>query len=244
MSDFELKKCLPSELVIDSVDNHLYRIGLCLTTQHTIKRRKFIYKPIIIFIVLWIHIIKSISDILIEDNHWAVYLGTHYTRLLDIKIHFNIAFIFFIGISISSQIIWFNNYKNNIKPKFLKVFQMMSGFITPVSIGLTNHKQIIELIKRTRILFKIIRFNIDVVISIIGIFFCWIPYFLKCSLFETLIFGIPNSVLFTLLIHYCWNTILYHGIYSLLLFENKIRKYRKNHIKNENKYKKYYLFHI
>jgi len=49
MSDFDPKKCLPSELVIDSVDNHLYRIGLCLTTQHTIKRRKFIYKRLLFY---------------------------------------------------------------------------------------------------------------------------------------------------------------------------------------------------
>src|SRR5882724_10910013 len=217
MCDFDTKKCLPSELVIDSVDNHLYRIGLCLTTQHTIKRRKFIYKPVIVFISLIINLIKCIADVLIDDNKWAVYLGTLYTRLLDIRLHFNIGFILFLSISISSQIIWFYNYKNDIKPTFLKVFQMMSGFITPVSIGLTNRDQILALIRRTRILFKILIFNTYIVFTIMSLIFCLMPYIIKCTLFEILIFGIPNTLFFTLIVHYVFNTILFHGIYLYIL---------------------------
>jgi len=163
---FDTKKCLPSELVIDSVDNHLYRIGLCLTTQHTIKRRKFIYKPIIVFTILFTQLIKNIIDLFVRDRNWSIYSGLLFLRLMNMNFHFNILMIIFIGFSISSQIIWFYNYKNDIKPTFLKVFQMMSGFITPVSIGLTNHKQIIALTKRTRILFKIIQFNTDILIPI------------------------------------------------------------------------------
>ena len=217
MYDFDPKKCLPPNLVIDSVDNHLYRIGLCLTTQHTIKRRKFIYKPIIVFTILFTQLIKNIIDLFVRDRNWSIYSGLLFLRLMNMNFHFNILMIIFIGFSISSQIIWFYNYKNDIKPTFLKVFQMMSGFITPNSIGLTNRDQILALIRRTRILFKILIFNTYIVFTIMSLIFCLMPYIIKCTLFEILIFGIPNTLFFTLIVHYVFNTILFHGIYLYIL---------------------------
>jgi hypothetical protein len=43
---------------------------------------------------------------------------------------------------------------NGIKPTFLKVFEMMSGLVSPNSIGLTNAGQIRKLITKTKVLFK------------------------------------------------------------------------------------------
>src|SRR5882724_10407118 len=124
MEDFSLRKCLPPNLVIDSVDNHLYRIGLCLTTQHTIKRRKFIYKPIIILSILIYCFIIRIIDLYVIDMKWSIYSGLMYNKLMNMNLHFNIAVNLMIIMSISLEYIWFYNYKNDIKPTFLKVFQM------------------------------------------------------------------------------------------------------------------------
>jgi len=92
-------------------------------------------------------------------------------RVSAMKMGFNQSLILLTLLCMSAIIIWFNNYKNNIKPTFLKVFQMMSGFITTVSIGLTIRQDIMSLLNRTRILFKIIRYNNDFIVPIFIIIF-------------------------------------------------------------------------
>ena len=188
MAKINSNELLPQELVIDSVDNHLYRIGLCLQNNNTNKKRNFIYKPIVVLIVILFHFIKFIINMFITQRKWFIYLGVLYTRISNMKVHFNVFSLLVLCFLICIIIIWFHNYKNDIKPTFLKVFQMMSGFITPVSIGLTNHNQIIDLIKRTRILFRITSINATIIIPLAAIIFSIVPFILSCSIFETIVF--------------------------------------------------------
>src|SRR5882724_11909990 len=195
MKSFHLDQIMPPELVVDFVDNHLYRIGLCLRNNNNNKKRSFMNKPIVVFTLLLFHLIKCLIHLYIKsDSDLFIYFAI----IEEIKIFVNICIIFLMNFLISLIVIWFHNYMNDIKPTFLKVFQMMSGFITPVSIGLTNHKQIIKLMKRTRILFKILRYNTDILVPIITTIFCLTTYIIKCNSLDIFIFGILNTISFTL----------------------------------------------
>src|SRR5882724_12911957 len=179
MESFHLDHNLPPELVIDSVENHLYRIGLCLENNNNNKKRSFMNKPIVVFTLLLFHLIKCLTHLYIKsDSDLFIYFAV----IEEIKVFLNICVIFLMNFLISLIVIWFHNYMNDIKPTFLKVFQMMSGFITPVSIGLTNHKQIIDLIKRTRILFKIIKMNNKFIVPIFACSYYISQYIIKCNI--------------------------------------------------------------
>ena len=106
---------------------------------------------------------------------------------------------------------------NDIKPTFIKVFQMMSGFITPFSIGLTNRNQIISLIKRTRILFKIFIFINDIINPSVAFTYALSPYYLRYSIYDTLVYGILNIFIVCTWARYATSIISYHGIYFYIL---------------------------
>src|ERR1700733_1571896 len=79
MDSIKPDMCLPPELAIKSVDNHLYRIGLCLTTSHPTydKSRAFISKPIVVFLVFILSLIKYIINFSAEsdDSYVLIVLG-------------------------------------------------------------------------------------------------------------------------------------------------------------------------
>ena len=53
-----------------------------------------------------------------------------------------------------SQLINYQNYRNGIKPTDLRVFQMISGFITPNDIAITDPIFVIKLCKMSKTIFK------------------------------------------------------------------------------------------
>ena len=56
--------------------------------------------------------------------------------------------------SLLSQLINYQNYRNGIKPTDLRVFQMISGFITPNDISINDPIFVIKLCKMSKTMFK------------------------------------------------------------------------------------------
>ena len=112
-------------------------------------------------------------------------------------------------LSLSSQLIYYYNQINGIKPTFLRVFQMMSSLVTPNNIGLTDEQHIIKLVRRTG---KLLKLNANLVIPIIGFIFIIISYYLKTTLSETLLYGILNAIL------WCFWVILVFNICLTQIF--------------------------
>jgi len=110
--------------------------------------------------------LKMYFGYFIRDEKLLCYSGLVYMRVSAMKMGFNQSLILLTLLCMSAIIIWFNNYKNNIKPTFLKVFQMMSGFITTVSIGLTIRQDIMSLLNRNQNIVQIIRYNNDFIVPI------------------------------------------------------------------------------
>src|SRR5580704_9926325 len=77
---------------------------------------------------------------------------------LELKIHANMLFSLGLIMSITSQFIYYYNYKRGIKPTFVRVFQMMSGLVTPSSVGLYRETDITRLL-RHKFVYNIIKIN-------------------------------------------------------------------------------------
>ena len=70
----------------------------------------------------------------------------------------------------STMIIYWVNYKRGIAPTFLRVFDMISGEISPKAIGLTSEAQVVSLVRRAEVMFKVIQLFIDRIIVVLGVF--------------------------------------------------------------------------
>ena len=92
-SDMEVidpTRVLSNDLVIDGVDNHLYRIGLCLeNNDKENKKRKFIHKPIIVSSVCLLFLFKCIINLFISDSKYMPIFGI----FSEMRIYFNVMVI-------------------------------------------------------------------------------------------------------------------------------------------------------
>src|SRR5437868_7623918 len=68
MPAIDPNKCLPPELVIESVDDILYRIGLCFTSVRDRPKRKLIDHPFVGFLILSLFMIERMITTLLSDE--------------------------------------------------------------------------------------------------------------------------------------------------------------------------------
>src|SRR5258705_13961391 len=93
MKTIDTNKHLPQNLIIKSAENHLFRIGLCLTTDNhninSVQRRSQIYKSIFVFIIQFMYFLKSIIILLsfTENNVLLIFLGD-FSHFYEIKLHY------------------------------------------------------------------------------------------------------------------------------------------------------------
>ena len=210
MASMDVNKCLPPELTIESVDDILYRIGLCFTSIRVRPKRKKLYNPYLIFTFLLLFQIKELFIISFnEENDSILKAIGSLGYILGMRVTYSIIITLGTIINLSSQLIYFYNYKNGIKPTFLLIFLMMSGLIPPKSLGLNNYKEIIKLLKITRYGLKLISWNNQIILPIFGTF-CFLGiYSLKCNVIEMLTFGIINNILIIIWAIYCSNMVTY-----------------------------------
>ena len=157
MRDFNPDLLLPQELTIDSVDEHLYRIGLCLIPNRHNTRRSLIFLPILITIVSIIFIFLRIASIF-TDNRVILRLLGDIGQLFEMRIYVNILLILTNSFILFSQLIYYYNNNLYIRPTFLTLFHMMSGSVSPSSIGLTDEEQVNKLLSLSRKLFIIVKY--------------------------------------------------------------------------------------
>jgi len=92
----------------------------------------------------------------------------------------------------------------------------MSGLVSPKSIGLTNKEEIYKLVKITKRLFIICKYNLEVIIPIITFFISFIPFFMNLTVIETLVYGIPHSILFSMCSYYGYSINIWQIVYLYL----------------------------
>jgi hypothetical protein len=150
MNNFDPNVILPQNVILSSAENNLFRIGLCLTSKSHLKRNK-LHNPLFILCVNSIFLLRILISLLTpKDYNYLFIIIGDFSYFLGIRIHFNIACGLYILLAMTSQLIYYYNYKNDIKPNFL---EMMSGLVSPKSTDLTNKEQIYKMLRIYRISF-------------------------------------------------------------------------------------------
>ena len=210
-----IKRNLPPNLVIQSAEDLLYDIGLCLSSVKRMpKQRKLLSTPIVIWIIQWTYLFVRLAAILTDHNNKQLTLLLGYIgEYMGLTIHLDIIIIFGIIITILSQLNYYYNYKRGNDPTFLRVFQMMSGSVTPVSIGLYRVSDIRKLIS-FRIWYKLIKFNSEYLPSIFGFLFVLVVFIMNEPWTIALTYGLLSATMLAI-----WNhSTTQIGVYQFLYF--------------------------
>ena len=154
-NEFDPQKILPPDILLNSMDSYLFRIGLSLFPDHNI-RRNSLHNPKFMFFIQLQHLIRNcISLFASEDNPQLFVILGDFGYFLKVRVYIAVAAGLLTFLGLISQVLHYNNYKNGIKPSYVKPFEMMSGLVSPKSIGLTNREEIYGIIKVFKTLFII-----------------------------------------------------------------------------------------
>jgi len=217
MDNFDATQLLTPDIAIKSAHTHTYRIGLSLFRIKSAKRSKF-HNPLIIFIInLMVLIRNTINMFLPEQNQRLFIILGDFSYFIGIRVNYNISCSLYILLALTSQLVHYYNYKNGIKLSYLKVFEMMSGLVSPKSIGLTDKQQIYRMIKLSKNLFIVCKLNIAITVPIFAFMLSIVPYLLNCTLLDMIIFGIPHSLLLSICCYYIFNINLWQVVYFYLM---------------------------
>jgi hypothetical protein len=202
MDSFDANKVLSQDIVIKGAENHLYRIDLNLISNRS-EKRNHIYNPLLIFSVKIVIFIKPIFSLLIpEENKKFLLIIGDLSHFFGMKTHFNIIIFLSTALALSSQLIYYYYYKSDIKQTYLKVFHMMLGLISPKHIGLTNKEEIYKLIRESKIIFSLCKWNTNIILPLIAFSVDLLPFIINSPPLDLIFFGIPHSILHILCTHY------------------------------------------
>ena len=204
-------QCLPPELTVQSVEDILHRIGFTLDSTKTYPKRKLMFDPIIIFIFCFLYLTKEVVILSLDEQNDLTFkvLGS-IGYLIGIRqpVCFNTILTTFFPIYF--QLIYYYNHKKGIKPKFLRVFQMMSGLVSPQSLGLSEEQEIRKLLKLTKVSIKFLKVNNNQMCPAITFIFALIIYMINTNVMEAFCYGIPCAFTMAMLGTYAMNVINYH----------------------------------
>ena len=194
MSTIQTNKHLPPELCIESIDDILYSIGLC---HHSVKdrpKRSKIQNPVLITIVLLTNILMRIVSNA-TDNETILLLMGDFLHYVEIKEYLNNLALLFALMALLSQTVYHYNHCIGVKPTFVRILQMLSGSITPSSVGLNHSTQVHQLLSIAKWL-PLLRKNNAILIPIISSLFILGIYFSLFSFLSSVILSI-YPILFT-----------------------------------------------
>ena len=239
-----MSKVLPQELVISGADSHVYRIGLSLFKPKYYVKRSLFYKPIIVFIISFLQLIRSFALLILpiyEDKFIYLYLGD-IGYFIGFTREYNAIICLLELIVIISQFIHYYNYRNGIKPMDLRVFQMISGLISPKSIQINDKLLVYKLCKITKMSFKFMEY-FKIIFSAWSFCFCIIIFSIsiKISYIEITAIIIPNIMLWSIMFLYAFPAFGYQIIYYLIITYYLILKLKAINTKFDNKVKNFFF---
>ena len=99
MVKIELKRLNPNralsmELAIKSIDDILYEIGLCLTSQRKHPKRRLIFKPLIVLTIVSLILLKETTFLIMNENNRQYFIKLRsFGYLLNKNKIFDVIFI-------------------------------------------------------------------------------------------------------------------------------------------------------
>jgi hypothetical protein len=193
-SKFNPNRPLPQELTIPSANDKLFKIGLShFNFGHS--KRSLINNPIIILIVNTIVITRSLISLKMKglSRDMSIYLGNA-SHFVEVGVQWDIQIVSVCFMSISSLILFYKMYRKGKIPKFMDFFHMLSGFVSPLSLGLTNKVEIRKLSRKAKIMFALNDMTSYIFAPFSGFILYFMVFAKDSSLNEFLLFGIPWSL--------------------------------------------------
>jgi len=191
----QLTRLLPPDLRVEEAVNKLYEFGVIvkpLTTHYT--HRHWLSHPVIKVLIHLYYILMFIIFI-VNNNHnkrLVIILGD-YPTLLGVGFHLHFPALLYFIFNLFTVFIYYDNYWKGVKPTFLRVFAMLSGLVTPNSVGLTDTQSLDKFIKITKTMFKIMAFIHNRTTPLIGFFVIFV-YLYFTTLLDTLLYGIIYTI--------------------------------------------------
>ena len=202
MEELDANKLLPSDMVIEGVDDIIYDIGLLLTSvrDHQ-KKRKFIHNPRMLLIINTFMLLNKLSCLFIDDDFVLKLLGES-GQYYGIKN--NICSITCLAtiIMLFSQWVYYHNYKHGIEPS---------------SVGLNSDVNIKALMKNLKVTFKLLKFNNNFIALFIALIFYIITQIINKTFIEIILIVFPMTIIYTIWTHYVWNIISNQILFFFIL---------------------------
>lgn len=195
MTEIDPQKCLPPEMRIQSIDDILYDIGLSVKPFSDENRKRSLSNdPKVVFISLVLYSILKICCLIVDErNPHSKYL-CDFSPLIGFKFHWNLSTLVFTVSVLWLQIIYYVNHIRGIEPTFLRLFQVLSGSLSPATIGLTRASDVSVLVRVSGIVFPLMSAMLRS-LPVLFVLMALTPYALKTTFVETLVFGIPSTLI-------------------------------------------------
>ena len=212
-----MNKVLPARLRIVGAHCHLYRIGL--SKYKCVSRpRSLFYHPIFVFFFLFQTLVRNLIFIKLfqhEKDMFYLYCGD-FAHFIGCSIQMNFILGFDSLLSLTSLIFHYINYKIDIRPTDLNVFRMLSGLISPRSIGIHDSVLVLKLIRIGKLSLintqKFINFS-----TVTAFFIVVISFATKIDSLNVLVYGVPHAIVLALWIHHFINVMLWQTIYFFII---------------------------
>jgi len=207
---------LPPNIAIPSAGSHMYMMGISLF-RFGQERRVSFYNPIFVLTINVVYVARCLTALFTPESYtdMFIYLGDC-PYFINSKIHLNIAGSQYIILSIISQLINVWMYYKKIYPTYFRPFLMMSGSITPKSIGFASRQYLRKLLKRSKIVFSMTQLN-NIAVLFVSFFISYLPIMMKLDIKLSVIFGIPWSIIFAISSHFTFCSHSWHLTYFYLM---------------------------
>ena len=211
------KEVLPEHLRVGPAHRKLSEIGLYVPVPKN-AIVKWYSNPHLISIILGLFIIQNYLLLVIPPEYELTHiiLGD-WSELLGIGDHLKIATLCWGGFNIAQHMIYYYNFNIGNEPTFMGVFEMMSGMVTPNSIGLSDPQTVFRLMRISRILFSLTNYIASYQALGPVTLLVMLAYAYNTLWWQTLVFGVPNAMFYGVVCYCHFRISLWHLNYFYLM---------------------------
>lgn len=188
-----------TENTIDYLGNYLYKIGISLNSNETVKR-KLIYNPILMTIILSIVLMRDLLSYLINDRAISLKLGD-LSYNWKVKLTWNLTIVIAMTTVVLIKALFYSYYLKTIDP-------------SKSDRNFTNKNS--KLDKTTEMLLNSIMRIIEI-LTMLTFLLPLATLYYSCSIFELFVYGLPWAILLAISALYAFQTFLWQAIYYCLI---------------------------
>lgn len=223
---FDPDHLLDSKYRVNSAGNNLYECGLSFYKFIPGRNRHKLFNPYWIFTVYLIIMFRACVSLALPNGYdnIHIYLGD-YTYVLNAGTYANPANILCIVIIALTQCLHYWDFRRGVRPVYLKPFGVVAGLYPPKAVGLNNEKDIIFMARVLKYCLILIEVN-SYSLILLSFSLHFLSLMFTYEWYQTIIFGIPWTVLFSLCVYYISTHFMYNGLYLLficLYFKSKLK---------------------